>query len=161
MKRKCDHPNCEKTGEYKAPKDRSLKEYYWFCLNHVREYNKNWNFYAGMSDAEFQKEEEAERLGKRPIWQHARRLTPEDIQNIDDPIALLGRHVIKKTPFKAGSNEEKALAVFEIKWPFSEKELKSKYKEWVKRVHPDMTGGETEEKFKEISEAFSILKKTL
>ena len=36
---KCDHPGCNKRGEYRAPKDRKLKEYYWFCLEHVQEYN--------------------------------------------------------------------------------------------------------------------------
>lgn len=45
--RKCDHPGCEKAGEYRAPKDRKLKDYYWFCLEHVQEYNARWNYYAG------------------------------------------------------------------------------------------------------------------
>ena len=45
--RKCDHPGCEKAGEYRAPKDRKLKDYYWFCLEHVQEYNAQWNYYAG------------------------------------------------------------------------------------------------------------------
>ena len=44
---KCDHPGCEKAGEYRAPKDRNLKDYYWFCLEHVQEYNAQWNYYAG------------------------------------------------------------------------------------------------------------------
>ena len=34
---KCDHPDCNEKGEYKAPKDNTLKEYYWFCLKHVQE----------------------------------------------------------------------------------------------------------------------------
>ena len=42
---KCDHPECNEKGEYKAPKDKSLKEYYWFCLKHVQEYNARWNYY--------------------------------------------------------------------------------------------------------------------
>ena len=44
--RKCDHPGCNKDGEFKAPKDRSLKDYYWFCLEHVQEYNSRWNYYT-------------------------------------------------------------------------------------------------------------------
>ena len=43
--RKCDHPGCNEPGEYRAPKDRRLKEYYWFCLKHVQEYNAKWNYY--------------------------------------------------------------------------------------------------------------------
>ncbi|MFR0737520.1 MAG: hypothetical protein ACLSHR_11630 [Oscillospiraceae bacterium] len=46
MERKCDHPGYEKAGEYRAPKDRKLKDY-WFCLEHVQEYNAQWNYYAG------------------------------------------------------------------------------------------------------------------
>ena len=47
---KCDHPGCLEKGEYKAPKDRKLKEYYWFCLKHVQEYNQKWNYYDGIDD---------------------------------------------------------------------------------------------------------------
>ena len=46
----CDNINCYEIGEYKAPKSRSnLKKYYYFCLNHVKEYNKSWDFYRGLS----------------------------------------------------------------------------------------------------------------
>ena len=40
----CDFPGCTKKGEYRAPKDKTLKDYYWFCLEHVTEYNANWNY---------------------------------------------------------------------------------------------------------------------
>ena len=52
----CDHPGCNKAGEYRAPKDRNLKEYYWFCLEHVQEYNAKWNYYGG---EDFVEEEES------------------------------------------------------------------------------------------------------
>ena len=48
----CDHPGCNKKGEYKAPKDRTLKEYYWFCLDHVQEYNARWDYYKDGYDEE-------------------------------------------------------------------------------------------------------------
>ena len=41
----CDHPGCDKKGEYKAPRDKSLKSYYWFCFEHVQENNSKWNYY--------------------------------------------------------------------------------------------------------------------
>ena len=43
---KCDFPGCAEKGEYRAPKDRKLKDYYWFCLKHVQEYNSKWNYYG-------------------------------------------------------------------------------------------------------------------
>ncbi len=49
----CDQPDCLAEGPYPAPRSREdLRQYYWFCLDHVRAYNRAWNFYAGMSEAE-------------------------------------------------------------------------------------------------------------
>ena len=48
----CDHPDCRETGQYRAPRSRQeLHRFYWFCLEHVREYNAAWNYYADMDDA--------------------------------------------------------------------------------------------------------------
>src|SRR5690606_9346686 len=49
----CDWEGCEEPGEYKAPKGvRSEGQYHNFCLEHVRHYNKAFNFFAGMSPDE-------------------------------------------------------------------------------------------------------------
>jgi hypothetical protein len=48
--RRCDHSGCKRAGEYRAPKSRQrLKDYYYFCFEHVQAYNKAWNYHAGMS----------------------------------------------------------------------------------------------------------------
>ena len=51
MKNICDWNNCFENGEYKAPieKDNS-KSYRLLCLTHVKEFNKNWNYFKGMDD---------------------------------------------------------------------------------------------------------------
>ena len=51
MKIICDWNKCKKIGEYKAPveKDNSRK-YRLLCLEHVKEFNKNWNYFSGMND---------------------------------------------------------------------------------------------------------------
>ena len=51
MKNICDWNNCNEIGEYRAPieKDNSRK-YRMLCLEHVKEFNKNWNYFSGMSD---------------------------------------------------------------------------------------------------------------
>ena len=47
----CEHPGCRSPGEFRAPKGRDAEGKYWkFCLNHVREYNASYNYFAGMSD---------------------------------------------------------------------------------------------------------------
>ena len=53
MKNICDWNNCLEEGSYKAPieKDNS-KKYRMLCLNHVKEFNKNWNYFEGMNDVQ-------------------------------------------------------------------------------------------------------------
>ena len=46
----CDFPNCTEGAEFRAPKDRTLRSYYWFCLKHVQEYNKKWDFLEELCD---------------------------------------------------------------------------------------------------------------
>ena len=66
----CEWPDCRAAATAKAPKSRDmLNEHYLFCQSHAAEYNRNWNFFAGMSDAEVQKAQEARLTGERPTWQ--------------------------------------------------------------------------------------------
>ena len=53
MKTICDWNNCNNIGEYKAPveKDNS-KKYRLLCLEHIKEFNKNWNYFENMNDSE-------------------------------------------------------------------------------------------------------------
>ena len=51
MKNICDWNNCTEIGEYKAPVERdNSKKYRMLCLKHVKEFNKNWNYFSGMND---------------------------------------------------------------------------------------------------------------
>ena len=63
------------------------------------------------------------------------------------------------SPFAKNSKEAKALKTMQISYPITFAEVKNQYKKLVKKYHPDMTNQNTEEKFKEINEAFSVLKK--
>ena len=51
MKTICDWNNCNKEGKYKAPveKDNS-KNFRYLCFEHIKEFNKNWNYFANMND---------------------------------------------------------------------------------------------------------------
>src|SRR3546814_20080544 len=67
--RRCDHPGCPGTGEFRAPKSRDrLTDYFWFCLDHVREYNKSWNYYSGLSDNEVERMIRYDTVWQRPTW---------------------------------------------------------------------------------------------
>ena len=53
MKNICEWNSCLEEGFYKAPveKDNS-KKYRILCLRHVKEFNKNWNYFEGMNDGQ-------------------------------------------------------------------------------------------------------------
>src|SRR5256714_12583420 len=65
----CEWPGCAAAATHRAPKGRLREGEYWrFCLEHVREYNHSYNYFAGMSDdavARYQKEAVT---GHRPTW---------------------------------------------------------------------------------------------
>ena len=67
--RECDHPHCNLAAEHRAPKSRDrLDQYHWFCLEHVREYNKAWNFCSGMDSDEIETEIRQDTVWRRPTW---------------------------------------------------------------------------------------------
>src|SRR6185437_16923037 len=101
--RACDHPGCMKAATARAPKSRDmLNEHYWFCQGHAAEYNRNWNFFAGMSEGEVRRRQQDELFtGGRPTWEmKAGRFSREAAafagkmgtgQGYRDPFNLFGR----------------------------------------------------------------------
>ena len=70
--RLCCWPDCAKLGEHRAPVSRdNLDEFYWFCQDHVRIYNRSWNYYVGMSDAEVEACVRSDTTWNRPSWPFA------------------------------------------------------------------------------------------
>ena len=65
----CEWKGCNKKGIYRAPKNReNLREFRWFCLEHIREYNKNWNYFSGLSQKEIEKELKEDFTWHLPTW---------------------------------------------------------------------------------------------
>lgn len=166
--RKCDHPGCEKEGEYRAPKNRNLDDYYWFCLEHVSEYNKSWNFYEGMSIEEIEAENKKDETWQGKTWKFGISLDKlAKSGKLDDPFEIYSKYM-KGSSYKSSTRrpvnplskkEQEALQIFNLSYPFTKEELRKKYKTLVKKHHPDLNAGskEAEEKFKTISVAYSIL----
>jgi hypothetical protein len=166
--RRCDHPGCAETGLFRAPRDRSLREFLWFCLPHVRDYNKAWDFYKGMTSAEIEAALRADTSWQRPSWPLGRlggagRFDPELLR---DPFSVLGQEA--PTPRRRPREENQAppelraaLDLLGLAWPLDQVELRTRYKELAKRHHPDATGGDrsAEEKLKDINRAYSLLKR--
>jgi DnaJ domain len=172
--RLCDHPGCAAGGEFRAPKSRlDLRDYYWFCLDHVRAYNLAWNYYAGMSDREIEAEIRRDTVWQRPSWRLGDRHGPGYGARIRDYFGMFSggagqsggqdRRNGNRAPDaerRALSAREQALAVFEIEPPFTQVRLKARYKTLVKLHHPDAHGGDkaAEEKLKIINQAYATLK---
>lgn len=167
--RRCDHPGCAEPGLFRAPRDRSLKEFLWFCLPHVRAYNAGWDFYKGMSATEIEAALRADSSWQRPSWPLGRlgsagRFDPEFLR---DPLSVLGQEAptARRRPPKEANQAppelRAALDLLGLPWPLDQVELRTRYKDLAKRYHPDATGGDrtAEDKFKDINRAYSLLKR--
>ena len=162
--RACDHPGCKHEGEFRAPQARDrLNDYYWFCLDHVRAYNSGWNYYAGMSPDEIESHIRQDTTWQRPTWPlgGGRPVAPGRIDGLYDPFGVMGEGAEGsdiRTP-KRPAKERAAMTKLGLQEPLTLPDLKARYKELVKRHHPDANGGdpESEEKFKQINQAYTVL----
>lgn len=164
--RLCDVPDCPLKGEYKAPKDRTLKQHYWFCLEHVQDYNKAWNYFSGMSTNEMEDYINKATVWDRPTrrydslamqtdklrkkaWQTYHYADDEPPQEKKD-----NRHISRQTP------EFEALSIMGLEPPITLDEIKAKYKILAKKYHPDLNkeDADAEELLKKINMAYTILK---
>ncbi|MET0314974.1 MAG: DnaJ domain-containing protein [Hansschlegelia sp.] len=179
---RCDHPGCRASGIYRAPKGRDRENEYWrFCLDHVREYNHSYNFFAGMSDEALRAYERDAHVGHRPTWAMGRNgsATPEtraktprsrgrkrawagDFE-FQDEFGMFGEGDPRTAPEpkrELKNVERKSLEALNLGASATGDEIKARYKELVKRLHPDANGGDrgTEDKLREIIQAYNYLR---
>ena len=50
--RSCDRDGCDLPGDRPAPKAPNRPERWYFCEGHAAEYNRNWNYFEGLSATE-------------------------------------------------------------------------------------------------------------
>ena len=50
--RLCDREGCSEIGDRPAPKAPNSRERWLFCEAHAAEYNRNWNYFAGLTPEE-------------------------------------------------------------------------------------------------------------
>ncbi len=169
--KECDSINCSKKGEYKAPKSRLLlNEYFYFCLDHIKEYNKSWDFYKGMSVEQIESSVRSDTFWDRPSWP-----LKSSFKNLFDEFNEYTEDFIKSDHDKINDNyfksklidetltleESKAMKQLDLKMPISLEKIKKNYKKLVKIFHPDVNGNnkKAEEKFKIINESYKLLLK--
>ena len=173
----CDWPGCNGLGRHPAPKGRDKEgEYYHFCMEHVRQYNKSYNYFDGMADEDMREWLERNITGHRPTWRvganawafrpsgkaprsggyrHGRPWKDHfdlfgggDEKSAAPRRRLLGAHIRALEALGLDESADKAT-------------IKAQYKMLVKRFHPDINGGsrDNEEKLREIIDAYHVLRK--
>ena len=177
QERGCEMPGCSASGSHRAPKGRAAEgEYFWFCLDHVRQYNKSYNYFSGMNDAAIQAYQKASVVGHRPTWQMgmngrkpqsdgaSRPSGSRGAGKAEDPFRFFGDGFQAGGPEperrKVRNMEAKSLSVLGLDATATASEVKARYKLLVKRHHPDANGGDRslEDRLREIIQAYSYLK---
>src|SRR3974390_2966606 len=73
----CEWPGCQTKGPHRAPKGRENSREYWhYCLDHVREYNQSYNFFSGMNPDAVARYQKDAMTGHRPTWKMGANGTP-------------------------------------------------------------------------------------
>lgn len=156
----CNTPGCKEPGAYKAPKSREqIEEYIWFCLEHIRERNKEWDYFAGMNSEEIEAFIHDSVTGHRPTWSRENRLR-DNYYTLQDKLYefLHGSKPAAPKP-RIPAKTRRALAAMELEHSYTLKQLKTSYRALVKKHHPDTNKGDkkSEEKFKEITASYKYL----
>ena len=177
---RCNWPGCEDAGCHRAPKGRGREgEYYVYCLEHVRAYNKSYNYFSGMSDEDVIHYQKSSVYGHRPTWSsgvnswaatgfrsaaQAHMGFKADFTT-GDPFELFGmaRGASAQEAGKGRmlrNTERKALRTLELDEDASAPDIKARFKILVKQHHPDINGGDKqcEDRLREVIQAYNQLK---
>ena len=165
MKNICEWDKCSKTGVYKAPveKDNSRK-FRLFCLEHIKIFNKNWNYFSDMNENEIEYFIKSDLTWHKPTKSFG---SSENFFNILWGNALEDKFNIFKNSnhkdFKKTNLSEKdryALEILGLKYETKWSDIQKKFKTLVKKYHPDKNHGSKkyEDILKKVTLAYSQLK---
>ena len=166
MENICEWENCKKIGNFKAPLERdNSKNYKWLCEVHIKLFNKNWNYFDGMSQDEIEVFLKSDLTWHRPTQKFG---SYDNFFNILWNNALSDKfnffkqdEIISNIKNRKLSEKDKDAFIimgleFNAEWPVIQK----KFKTLVKKFHPDRNSGnkQFEDKLKKITLAYSHLK---
>lgn len=167
--RRCEQPDCTEPGKFRAPKSPdTLDDYYWFCKDHVREYNLKWNFFETVTDDEFLEQTDRDRVWERgtaPIGSKEEQRAWARL-GINDPHEVLGDNATRNRGRHTGASrrlpptERRAIEILDVKDNATRKDIRRAYKSLIKVLHPDMNGGDRsqEEQLAEVVWAWDQLR---
>ncbi|WP_291060674.1 J domain-containing protein [Hyphomonas sp.] len=167
--RVCDEPGCDLEGAHPAPRQNG-KGKHFFCERHVSEYNRRFNFFEGMSEAEAASFVRSERYGHKRTWRFGggpmggkrsaqthdpRRWAGRGLFDMDDMPAAEAR--VEK---HRSSLQLRALRELDLEPDAAPAEIRTRYAEYVRRFHPDSNKGDrsSEHKLDRVIRAGKLLK---
>ena len=168
MENICDHKSCKKIGKYKAPTEKdNSKKFKWLCLDHIKEFNRSWDYFKDMSDQEVCEFLKSDMTWHKPTQSFS---SPDNFFNIlwkntlnEGENILNGKYAKKiKTKINFSNKDREAFKIIElevgVKWDI----IQNQFKKLVKKYHPDMNAGNKkfEEKLKIVTLAYTQLKLT-
>jgi len=169
--RPCAKAGCSGEGAHRVSRTReNLGEYIWLCLKHAREHNESWDYFRGMDDKDIQSFRTDAMTGHRPTWPLGKRAA-----GTPNPFGTAGGVRDSHGTFGGDSDAEpgvrrpertltrlqiQALDTLRLPQGATLIEIKARYKELVKRFHPDANGGDrgAEERLKQVIKAYGVLR---
>jgi len=140
--RLCDREGCDRPGDRPAPKSPNSPERWYFCEEHAGEYNRNWNYFEGLTAEEAAAREEADR---------------RDTSGFAD-----AKYYAWGGPGDGtrSRDEMRALAVLELDSDSGFEEVKAAWRRLAKANHPDARPGDAEaaERFRAVQAAWDVLR---
>lgn len=122
----CDRHGCTEPGDRPAPKSPNSPERWYFCEKHAAEYNRNWNYFEGLTEEQRKQREQEERQSASGFAEasHYGWGGPGDGSRSAD--------------------EMRALEVFELEPDADFAAVKKAWRQLAKECHPDVKPGDAE-----------------
>jgi hypothetical protein len=167
--RLCGVKNCDKPGECRVPRSReNLADYVFLCTAHARAHNESWDYFKGMDDGDIERFREEAMFGHRPTWPMGKRAARA--RTGQGPLNFHDRHAVFDEEDETGQPRRPerqltrlqvmAMDTLQLAHNATLNEIKARYKELVKRFHPDANGGDrgAEERLKQVIKAYGVLR---
>ena len=181
---RCSIAGCAHPAESRAPRTReNMSERVWFCRDHLRAHNASWNYFAGMDEDEIRRHCVEAVFGHRPTWPFGKAGTEGNgragaktngereggrafwTYRVEDGYAIFDEEPdTQKMPRRPRltKGQIEALGALGLGESASLHQIKARYKELVKRFHPDTNGGArgTEDRLRQVIKAYGHLRAT-
>ena len=136
MKKICEFLNCKEEGIYPAPRSRKdITNYKYYCIEHIRDFNKSWNFFEGLTEEQFENEIRKSTTWDRPSWKFG---TSNFNKKVNDTFNFFNdiedKNLSKK---KINSKLSSSWKLLELNPTANIEEVKKQYKLLAKKWHPD------------------------